>query len=135
MNWKLIFGLSLFGLAMAVATVFVIPSNVEPVFWLVIFIVCAIVIAKYAPGKFFLHGLLVSLVNSVWVTAAHVLLFDPYIAHHAKEAAMMTRMPMPMAPRLMMMVTGPIVGVISGVVLGLFAFIASRVMKRGATAA
>ena len=46
MNWKLIFGLSLFGLAMAFATVFVIPSNVEPLFWLAIFIVCAVVIAK-----------------------------------------------------------------------------------------
>ena len=46
MNWKLIFGLSLFGLAMAIATVFVIPSKIEPFFWLAIFIICAIVIAK-----------------------------------------------------------------------------------------
>ncbi len=41
MNWKLILQLSLFGLAMAVGTVFVIPSNVEPLFWLAIFAVCA----------------------------------------------------------------------------------------------
>lgn len=40
MDWKLIFQLSLFGLAMAVATVYVIPSNIEPVFWLVIFLIC-----------------------------------------------------------------------------------------------
>jgi hypothetical protein len=32
MDWKLILGLSLFGLAMAIATVFVIPSSIEPVF-------------------------------------------------------------------------------------------------------
>jgi hypothetical protein len=44
MDWKLIFGLSLFGLAMAIATVFVIPSNVEPIFWLAIFLVCAYLI-------------------------------------------------------------------------------------------
>jgi hypothetical protein len=31
-DWKLIFGLSLFGLAMAIGTVFVIPSNVETPF-------------------------------------------------------------------------------------------------------
>jgi hypothetical protein len=36
MDWKLIFGLSLFGLAMAIATVFIVPSNIEPAFWLVI---------------------------------------------------------------------------------------------------
>ena len=56
MNWKLIFLLSLFGLAMAVGTVFVITSQIEPWCWLVIFIVCAWAIAAQAPGKFFLHG-------------------------------------------------------------------------------
>ena len=35
-DWKLISRLSLFGLAMAIATVFAIPSNIEPAFWLVI---------------------------------------------------------------------------------------------------
>jgi hypothetical protein len=130
MNWKLIFLLSLFGLAMAIATVFVIPSNIEPFFWLAIFLVCAFLIARFAPGKFFLHGLLTSIANSIWITAAHVLLFDQYIATHAKEAAMMTRMPM--APRVMMLVTGPIVGVISGLVLGLFSWIASKLVLRAA---
>ena len=128
MNWKLTFGLSLFGLAMGIATVFAIPSNIEPFFWLAIFLVCAFIIARRAPGKYFLHGLLVSLVNSVWITAAHVLLFDQYIAHHAKEAAMMKGMPI--SPRVMMAVTGPVIGLLSGLVLGLFAFVAARIMPR-----
>ncbi len=54
MNWKLILQLSLFGLAMAFATVFFIPSKVEPLVWLAIFIACAYVIATKAPGKSFL---------------------------------------------------------------------------------
>jgi hypothetical protein len=37
MNWRLIAQLSLFGLAMGIATVFFIPSTIEPLFWLVIF--------------------------------------------------------------------------------------------------
>ena len=53
MDWKLIFGLSLFGLAMAIGTVFVIPSNVEPIFWLVIFLVCAFLIARMRPDRLF----------------------------------------------------------------------------------
>jgi len=32
MNWKLAIQLSLFGLAMGVSTVFLIPSNIEPIF-------------------------------------------------------------------------------------------------------
>jgi hypothetical protein len=129
MNWKLIFQLSLFGLAMGVATVFLIPSKIEPAFWLVIFLFCAYVIAKRRPAMLFLHGLLLGLANSVWITAAHVLLFDTYIARHAQEAAMMQSMPMPGSPRLMMTLTGPVVGLISGVILGLFVLAAGKLVK------
>jgi hypothetical protein len=31
LNWRLIFALSMFGLAMALATFWVVPSNAEPV--------------------------------------------------------------------------------------------------------
>ena len=130
MNRKLILQLSLFGLAMAIATVFVIPSNIEPAFWLVIFITCAYFIAKKCDEKHFLHGFLVSLVNCIWITSAHILLFKTYIANHPDEAAMMTTMPMPEYPRLMMLMTGPVVGIISGIVLGLFSFVASKIIKK-----
>ena len=132
MNWKLIFQLSMFGLAMGIATVFVIPSMIEPAFWLVIFLACAYLIARNCSSLRFLHGLLLGLVNSVWITGAHVLLFDSYIARHAQEEAMMKSMPMPGSPRLMMLLTGPIVGLISGVVLGLFALIAGKLVKSSA---
>ena len=52
MNWALIARLSLFGLAMGVATVFLIPSTIEPLFWLVIFAICACIIAIRAPGQY-----------------------------------------------------------------------------------
>ena len=130
MNWKLILGLSLFGLAMGVATVFVIPSNIEPVFWLAIFLVCAYVIGTQALGRYFLHGFLVSLVNSVWITSAHMLFFDQYVVRHPAEAVMMSSGPLPNSPRLMMAVMGPLIGALSGIVLGLFALIAGRLMRR-----
>jgi len=124
MNWTLILQLSLFGLAMGVATVFLIPSNIEPLFWIVIFGISAYLIATRAPGRYFLHGLFVSMVNSIWITASHVLLFDRYIANHPQEAAMMESMPA--SPKLMMVITGPVIGIVSGLVLGLFAVVASR---------
>jgi hypothetical protein len=130
MNWNLIFKLSLFGLAMAFATVYFIPSGIEPFFWLAIFIICAYIIAKNCSSGYFLHGLLVSIVNAVWITAAHILLFDTYISNHPQEAAMMAKMPMPESPKLMMLMTGPIIGIVSGLILGLLAFIASKVIKR-----
>lgn len=132
MNWKLIFQLSLFGLAMGIATVFVIPSSIEPVFWLVIFVITAYAIARRCSNRYFLHGLFVSLVNSVWITAAHILLFDRYITNHRREAAMMASMPLPNSPRTMMALMGPVVGLASGVVLGLLAMAAHKIMSRAA---
>ena len=128
MNWKLVAALSGFGLVMGLATVFIIPSNLEPAFWLPIFLVCAYLIAKRAPGRYFLHGLCVSLLNAVWITASHLALFDRYLASHAPEAEMMKSMPLP-GP-LAMALTGPVIGLVSGVVLGFFAFVAGKVVKR-----
>ena len=129
MNWNLIFKLSLFGLAMGISTVYFIPSQIEPVCWLAIFIVCAYIIAKNCLSKYFLHGFLVSIVNSVWITAAHILLFNAYVANHSQEVAMMNKMPLHDNPKLMMLLTGPVIGIISGLILGLFAFIASKMAK------
>jgi hypothetical protein len=130
MNWKLIVQLSIPGLFMAVATVYWIPSSIEPLFWLVIFIGVAYGIAKRCSAKYFLHGFCVSLMNCVWITGAHILFFADYVVHHPKEAAMMSQMHLPDSPRLMMLITGPVVGVVSGLVLGLFAFVASKIVKK-----
>ena len=130
MNWKVIIQLSLFGLAMGIATVFFIPSSVEPLFWLVILGFSAAIIATRCPGRYFVHGVMLGLANSVWVTAAHVLLFDRYIANHPQEAAMMSSMPLPDSPRLMMACVGPVIGLASGVVIGVFAVIAAKLTGR-----
>jgi hypothetical protein len=126
--------LSLFGAAMAVGTVFVIPSSIEPAFWLTIFATCGFLIAKKAPGKYFLHGLALSLINSVWVTSAHILFVTTYLANHPQEAAMTAKMPLPDSPRLMMAMMGPVIGLASGIVQGAIAWGVSRIVNRGSVA-
>jgi len=128
MNWKLILQLSLFGLFMGVATVFFIPSNIEPFCWLAIFILCAYIIARECATARFLHGLFLGLANCVWITTAHVLLFSQYLQHHAQEAAMLA-MGIPHHPRWTMALGGPIGGLIFGSIIGLFALIAGKFIK------
>jgi uncharacterized membrane protein len=130
MNWRLILMLSLFGLAMAILTISVIPQNVEPFCWLAIFIICAYFIAKNCTSMYFVNGLMVSIVNSVWITAAHVFFFHDYMAHHPDMAKMSMLHMMGTHPRIEMIITGPIIGVIAGLVLGLFAWIASKIVKK-----
>jgi len=129
MNWKLIIQLSLFGLAMGLATVFVIPSTIEPLFWLLIFVVSAYFIATRCTGRYFWHGFLVSIVNSVWVTAVHFLFFDRYVANHPEEMAMMATMQVSVSPRTLMALMGPIFGVVSGVLLGIFSGLGRRIVE------
>ena len=130
MNWKLILYLSLFGLIMAFGTISFIPMRREPFFWLAIFLVCAYWIAAKCSGNFFWHGFLVSLANSVWITGAHVFFYSTYMANHPQMAGMNAHMPLPEHPRLMMLMMGPVIGAASGIILGLFALIASRLVKR-----
>jgi hypothetical protein len=128
MNWKLVFKLSLFGLVMGIATVFWIPSSVEPFCWLAIFLISGFAIGRSA-GRPFITGLLVGLANCVWITGAHILFVGQYLASHAREAAMMTSGPLPGSPRLMMAVTGPVVGVITGITIGLLGLLASKLAR------
>jgi hypothetical protein len=130
MNWKLIFYLSLFGLVMAIATVFWIPTNVEPFFWLVIFVVCAWYVAKECTGRYFLHGFLISLANCVWITGFHFVFSRKYLIHHPDMLEFIRQSPWPLHPRRLILVTGPAFGVFSGLVLGLFCLIASKLVKK-----
>jgi hypothetical protein len=130
MNWKAIGELSLFGLAMGVATVFLIPSTIEPLFWVAIFAISAYLIARRCPSREFVHGVLVGVANSVWVTSSHVLVFHQYMANHPQEAAMMSSMPLPDSPRLMMALVGPVIGVVSGALIGLLALVAGKLLGR-----
>ena len=81
-------------------------------------------------GRAFLHGLCLGLANSVWMTGIHVLLFSQYVGRHPQEAQMMQSMPLMQHPRLLMLLTGPVVGFISGLVIGVFAWVATKIARR-----
>jgi len=127
---NLIFKLSGFGLAMGFATISLIPQNLEPPIWLAIFIFCSYQIAKHCAGKFFMHGFMVSLLNSLWITAIHLIFFQAYMEYHPDEITMMAQLPFPYSPRVMMLLSALPFGVVFGIILGLFSFIASKFVKR-----
>jgi len=93
---------------------------------------CAYVIAKVCPGNYFLHGFFVSLVNCVWIVAVHTVYYKNYMANHPDMASMNKNMPAALAanPRLAMAIAGPIFGVASGIILGLFSWIASKIVSK-----
>jgi hypothetical protein len=127
MNWKLIFLMSLFGLVMAFATISFIPVKVEPACWLVIFIFCAVFIAKYCTGRYFLHGVYIGLANCVWIMVVHAVFFHAYMDSHPMMKIQMRSFEHPL---WIMTLTGPVIGLVSGLVLGLFAIIAVKLLRK-----
>ncbi|MEN0053696.1 MAG: hypothetical protein AAGC65_08505 [Mucilaginibacter sp.] len=129
MNLNLLIKLSLFGLVMGIATAFFIPSNIEGILWLIIFIVCAYLIAKNCSQMYLTNGFCLSLLNCVWIIAAHAVFYHYYEKGHAQEAAIYNGNPYKIAPQLAMAIMGIFTGIVSGLVQGIFAFIASKIVK------
>jgi len=59
----------------------------------------------------------------------HILFFNSFMLHHTSS---MDKMPVALQthPRQVMIIFGAIIGVVSGLVLGLFAYIASKIVKK-----
>ena len=125
MNWKLIFYLSLIGIAMAVLTVSVIPSTLEPVIWLAIFFFYGWVItSRVAKGKYFLHAFFVSVLNGVWIGLIHAALHDTYVQNHVDEVRQFGD-----AGPVGMMWMGPLFGAAFGIISGLISMLVGKIRK------
>jgi hypothetical protein len=131
MNWKLIFLLSLLAIPMAFGTVYFIPNYIEPALWIVIFLFCAYIVASYCTRRFFWNGFMISIFNCIWITAVHFIFFDAYYKFHPELARMNDATPEAM--RYGMLVIGPLVGIFSGLILGLFSWLVAKfILKKTA---
>jgi hypothetical protein len=124
MDGKLILKLSMLGLATNLLTTFVIPSKIAPLCWLALLVACAVIIARRAPGKFFMHGLCVSLLVSVFSTAQ--VLLAAFKGPPVDEAIRSTMR----AALLTEVLACTVAGLVSGLVLGLCAVISAKVIRR-----
>ncbi len=132
MNWKLIVKLSTFGLLLELASVYFGSSWVEPLLWLALYIYNAYAIAAGCRTRRFTNGLVLGLLNSVWITGAHELFLDRFLAHHPREAALVERFQVMIhgaSPRHIVAMTGPASGLFWGIVVGVFAVIGGMMMK------
>lgn len=123
---KLIFLLSLLSLVMGFLTINLILPNWDYVCYIIIFMICGYVISRYCDDKYFMHGVLVGLIGSVWITAIHVLFYKNYIIKHPAEEEMLKNMwNHEEHARTMMLFFKPAVGIIYALLQGVFAYFAS----------
>lgn len=128
MNWKLIFSLSLFGLAMAFATVYWIPVRTEVWIWPFIMVISAYFIAKNT-SNYFSNGILIGLLNSIWINIAHALLITSFLTLNS-DMQNQTHWPLAGHVRLNLVIVGTIIGLVSGFIMGILAWIIAKIVKK-----
>ena len=132
MKWTLILQLSLVGLALALGSLFFISPNIEPLLWLAVFLYYAHALGNGTRSLLFLHGLLLGVLNSIWVVGIHIAFLTRYLAGHPREVSMLDMVnaaKIPADPRVIMAFTGITVGVLEGIVIGVFAMVAGMMVK------
>ncbi len=130
MNWKVVFLLSLSGIVIGFAGVYGLSGIAEIVVWLAVFVLFAVVIAKNRDSDYFVHALLASVVAGFWVGVVHAAFINTFVAHNPELGAGLAKIPRTSHPRLMMVVYGPFIGALAGVVAGVMAVVAGMFLKR-----
>lgn len=135
MNCELIGLLGGFGVLMGVASVLGFTNGMEGLLWLVIGIICVVFIVWRAPLRPFLHGFFVSLIGGAVAPVIQSFFFSAYMANNPELSNRFAEIPGGLDARYFVVMLAPIIGLISGLVLGLASWVAAKLVGRNRTAA
>ena len=126
MNWTIIVLLSSFGLVMGVLSIKGYTEKIEPFLWLFFGIITALVLSKNADNKTFLHALFIGLFWGVLNGIIQSAFFDQYISNNSNLQERFKQSTF-IQPRYLVLVTGPVIGLITGLVLGGMAMLFKKI--------
>jgi tetrahydromethanopterin S-methyltransferase subunit G len=129
MNWKLIFSLAAFAIAMGIASVFAYTQGMELYCWIVIACICAFVLARNVTQKLFLHGLLVGIALGSVNGSVQSAFYSTYVQNNPQVAEQMSQNPLPFPPAVFVLLSSPFIGALYGVVVGLLTLLAANLRK------
>lgn len=117
MDWTAILLFSLIGLIMGALAVKGYTQRIEPFLWLLFGLAVALVLSKNISERVFLHGLLIGLAWGILNGLCQVTFFDAYFANNPAAQASFRKVTF-MPARLFGLITGPMMGLVTGSVLG-----------------
>jgi len=124
MNIRLILMLSLLGLVVGILSVVgVIRAGVESVVWLAIALIYGAVLARRAPGKFFLHGFLTGLIAGALAPLVQAAFLGQYLSHNPKAADTLKALPANLPAAVLIILAAPFTGAMLGLVTGLITWL------------
>ncbi len=135
MNWKLIGLLSGFGVLMGVASVLGFTAGIEGLLWLVIGLICMTAVVWKAPGRRFRHGFFVGLMGGTMAPLIQVLFFPTYLSNDPGLGTRFAEVPGGMDARYFVLLLAPVIGLVSGLALGMVCWTIAALFGRGRMAA
>ena len=129
MKWKTILLLSLFGILMGLNSVFGIVKNIEWLLWLIIAIVSAYILNKQTKKLLVTHAVITGLFMGILNAIIQSSLFDMYLANNP-EIEGFKQWPITIEPQDFLLMAGPFMGIVYGLVIGLFALLIKKISKK-----
>lgn len=131
MNWKLILLLSLSGILIGLANVYVIPAKYSAVVEMPVYLGCAYVLARVQERKHFVHGVVVGVICAILATAVRIVLVEQYLTHQYVDAAQYRKLAAESHGTItqVLMLMGVLFTILSGLVTGLFALAAGKIIN------
>jgi len=129
MNWHLIFRLSLLSIVMGVASVLGLARNHEWLMWLFVGVLSAWQFAKKTREELFLHGLCLGIFIGTFNASIQAVFISTYLSNNPGMIEALDALPQNLHPAAVVLIMGPIIGAFSGIVFGLLAAIAGKLMQ------
>lgn len=120
MKIKIILLLGFFGVLMGFATVYGYIIINELLYWLFIYLVCALVLANTVKEKYFRNGFVLGLILSIVVSAIQIILFDDYLLNNLQLKGEMEKLPASIEPKTFFILIAPLIAILSGLIVGIF---------------
>lgn len=131
MNFRLVLMLAAAGVLIGLGIVYaVLPSGVETVAWLVLAVVFALVVARAATGRAFLHGLLAGFLAGAFALVVEIALFSTYLARNPRAAESFQQLPAGVSAPLFVALVGGVISVCYGLVVGGLSALAAKMLRR-----
>jgi hypothetical protein len=129
MNWRLILSLSLLGIIFGIASVFGFTSGREWLAWLLIGAYSAWKFARRSGEELFLHGFYFGILTGCFSSVIQALFISSYLANNPRMIEALDALPHGLHPAAIILIMGPIIGSVSGVVFGVLAVIVGKFVR------
>ena len=130
MNWRLILSLSLLGIALGIASVFGFTSGREWLAWLFIGVYSAWKFSTRSHEELFLHGFYLGILVGCFSSVIQAIFISPYLANNPRMVEALNALPQGLHPAAVVLIMGPIIGTVSGVVFGVLAVVVGKLVRR-----